>query len=383
MRGYQLKADKMKKTLLVTIDFWPKVGGVANYYLNLCRNFKLNKIVVLTTKIEREPEDKKLKNNFNFEIYRKGLLTKLPIWPKWLPMFWHIWKVASKEKIKLIWVGDILPTGTVVYYLSKIFKLSYIVSCHGNDLLFAKKVPRKKKMAAKILTSAKYVSANSDYTKKIVQSFGVKEDKIKIVNPGIAVKRASDSADLKVKYGLRDKKVLLSIGRLVERKGFDKVIESLPSVWRKLPELVYVLIGRGEDEGRLKKLARGEERIIFINKEISEFDKWRWLSIADVFIMPSRASSNDVEGFGIVYLEANILGKPVIAGRAGGAQEAVKDGVSGILVNPEDINDIKNAILKIFQDDKLREMISTRARQRAEEEFNWQVILEKFRELLK
>jgi len=111
--------------------------------------------------------------------------------------------------------------------------------------------------------------------------------------------------------------------------------------------------------------------------------KWAWLEQCAAFIMVPRADGDDTEGFGIVYLEANSFGKPVIAANVGGVPDAVEDGVSGLLVNPENEDEIAGAIIKLFCDDNLREKLGRQGKARAEEKFNWPKIAEDFKELLK
>ena len=361
----------MKKTLLISLDFYPKVGGVANYYFNLCRNLDKDKIVVLTDGGEEEELD--------FKVYRKRLLWDF-IWPKWKMMFWYVWQVIRKEKIEMGWAGEVLPTGTVVYYLAKFLKLPYIVSCHGNDILQAKKFKRKEKLARKILGGAKWVGVNSKYTQELVKSLGVGEDKIRIVYPGVEARENQGGAEIAEKYGLENKKILFSVGRLVERKGFDKVIESLDEVWREVPDLMYIIGGDGPDAERLKSLAK-DERIKFLGR-ISDEEKWAWLDLCSVFIMPARETQDDVEGFGIAYLEAGSCGKPVIAGNVGGAKEAVVDGQTGVLVNPEKKSEISEAIIKLFKDKELAKKLGENGKKRVRDEFLWNRIVKRFEEIV-
>ncbi len=385
----------MKKTLLVTIDFWPKVGGVADYYFNLCRNLEKEKIAVLTMKEIRNPAssagEQKLeirdKEDIYFKIYREKLLTRW-WWPKWLMMGRHIRRVVAKEKIEMLWVGEILPTGTVVYYLNKILKLPYVVSCHGKDLLLAKKIRRKEIMARKILQKAKYVTVNSKYTFQLVRAMGIDESKIKIIYPGVEINKeqltlhSGGQARNKVKekllekYDLFNKRIILSVGRLVARKGFDQVIMALPHIVSEVPKVVYVIAGEGEEKNNLniltfKHLNNNKDKVIFAGR-VSDEEKWAWLELCDVLVMPSRESEFDAEGFGIVYLEANSFGKPVVAGRSGGASEAVADGETGILVDPLDSIEIAEAIIKILKDKELAGKLGRQGRFRVEKEFLWQ-----------
>ncbi len=373
----------MKKILLITIDFWPNVGGVANYYFNLCKQLG-NQVAILTIK---HKSVKRLKQNLGFKIIRKNLLIKW-IWPKWILMFWYIWQTIKQEKIEVLWVGEILPTGTVVYYLAKILKLPYIVSCHGMDILQANKTKRRKKMAQKILKGAKLITVNSYYTRELVEKMGVANDKIKVICPGVLVdnNHLTKNKDIKEKfirkYNLRDKKIILSVGRLVERKGFDKVIEALPQIVTKIPKVVYLIAGVGEDELRLKNLSnKVVKSVVFLGK-VSDEEKWVLMDLCDVFITPARKNNEDVEGFGIVYLEANLMGKPVIAGNVGGAKEAVINNETGLLVDPESTNEISEAIIKLLNNSELANNLGQTGRQRVINEFDWEKIGKRMKKIL-
>ncbi len=369
---------------MVTLDFWPQTGGVANYYFNLCRQLG-ERAVVLTTQPLKHKSTEILKQVPGFKIVRRSLLVKW-IWPHWLSMFWHIWRAAKREKADILWVGEILPSGTVVYYLTKILKLPYIVSCHGNDILQAGKVRRRKKMAQKVLSGAKLVTVNSRYTGRLVEKLEIEDGKIKVVYPGVDSR--SKIQDLRIKddliknYKLNGKKVVLSVGRLVERKGFDKVIEAMPQVAAKVPEVVYLIAGSGPDEERLKELSvKASGHIRFLGR-ISEEEKWELLGLCDVFIMPARENDEDVEGFGIVYLEAGLAGKPVLAGKVGGAKEAVVDRQTGLLVNSENLDEISRAIIELLNDQELADKLGRAGQQRAMEEFSWEKVGGEFREII-
>ena len=374
----------MQKIFLVTIDFWPNIGGVANYYFNLCKQLG-NQVVVLTTNLSKRKNIRKLKEDFDFKIIRKGLLLNW-LWPKWMAMFWYIWRVVRQEKIEILWVGEILPTGMVVYLLTKFLKLPYIVSCHGNDILQASKVARRKKMALKILSRAKLVAVNSRYTGGLVKNMGVESDKIKVIYPGIDLK--SKIQDLRIKegllkkYNLKRKRIILSVGRLVARKGFDRVIEIMPRVVQIVPEAVYLIVGAGSDMARLKQLSiKLGKYVIFLGK-VTDKEKQMLLELCDVFVMPARESEEDVEGFGIVYLEAGLASKPVVAGNVGGAKEAVVDGETALLVNPESVEEISQAIIELLSNQELADKLGRAGYQRTLKEFSWEKAGREFKALI-
>lgn len=149
------------------------------------------------------------------------------------------------------------------------------------------------------------------------------------------------------------------------------VIKSMAEAVRQVPNLYYFMAGDGPDKKYLYELAKGVPNIVFLGR-ISDEEKWTWLRNCDIFITPSREIEGDFEGFGIVYLEANICTKPVIAGDSGGVRDAVKGAYSGILVDPEDTNQITGAIVKLAQDPGLRKTLGGQGRERALKEFRWE-----------
>ncbi|MFH1610386.1 MAG: glycosyltransferase family 4 protein [Patescibacteria group bacterium] len=333
------------KTLLVTMDFPPLLGGISQYYHNRVKKISLQEIVVLMNKIKGY-EGVKLDS----KIYFKKFFIKY-FWPHWILLFWHVWKIIKKEKIDRIWVGQVLPVGTAVWVVCKILNLfnknkniNYFVTCHGNDLLRAKSNFRKFKLARKILHKAEFVEANTEFTKNIlIKDYNINNSKIKIVYPECTLSKDMVDNDkvkeLKEKYGLENKKVLLTVGRLVESKGIDQVIKSLDIVKREIPDLIYMVIGDGPDKDRLKQLS---DNVVFIGPVPFE-QLPNYYSVSHSFIMtPRKNMQGDTESFGVVYLEAQAFGLPVIAGDTGGAREASDN---FMFVDSEDINQIANSII--------------------------------------
>ncbi|MEA3463660.1 MAG: glycosyltransferase family 4 protein [Patescibacteria group bacterium] len=353
--------------LLFTLEYPPFKGGVANYYGNIVKFWPSSDSKSVSDIIV-------LRNNDN-------ILLKNWLWPKWLPAVWQLLQTIKKKKIKHILVGHILPLGSVAYCAAQFTKTPYSVILHGMDFTYALRTSRKKWLVKKILNKAQNIICANSYVAGLVGNFlsDKNTDKIIIVNPGIksrVTRNMEHVTQLKKKYNLQNKIVLFSLGRLVKRKGFDKVIKALPKVLKNTPNLAYVIAGTGPDKEYLKKCLNNlrqnaQKKIIFLDK-IFEHEKCAWLDLCDIFIMPARNINGDFEGFGIVYLEANLYGKPVIAGHSGGIMDAVQDGVNGLLVNPESVSDIANAIIKLSRDKKLRKKLGERGKERAVCEFNWE-----------
>ncbi len=341
------------KTLLITLDYLPQTGGVATYYSKLKEYWP-------------EPDDFEVLDNNNHQ-----LLNKQSRWP-WLRSFATVYKKIKQFKPDHVLVGQILPLGTVCYFLSFVIKIKYSVIIHGMDFTFALKQRRKAKLAKKILQRANTVICGNNYTAGLVKEFiGSYQSKVRVVNPGIEVKDRNhdgEVAQLQKEYNLENKTVLFSLGRLVPRKGFDNTLKAL----KNSPNLVYVVAGGGPQENDLKELAKPLGQSVIFLGNLSNEDKWSWLCLCDIFIMPSREIKGDFEGFGIVYLEANSVKKPVIAGDSGGVSDAVKNNLNGLLIDPENIDEISQAITDLANNPEKRLQLGAVGYLRAKNEFNWQ-----------
>lgn len=367
----------MKKTLLLTLDFPPMFGGVANYWANLCRELPGDKLIVLAPEFFDSLE---FDIKQNYLVFRKNLISEQRwLWPKWLPMLAAAWHLASQEKIEKIIVAEILPVGTIAYAIKKLLGIPYIVSAHGLDIAFTQRCGRRKWLTKLILRNAEAIIANSHYTRGCIARLNCcHEEKISVVYPCANINSqefaTEELAKIREKYNLADKRIILTVGRLIERKGHDIVIAAMMGVLKSVPNAVYLIIGQGPRMDYLKDEARRDRvdnRVIFLN-DILDNELPIFYVLADVFVMVSRElSDGDIEGFGTVYLEANGFGKPVIAGRSGGAVEAVEHKVNGLVVDPHNIDETSRAIISLLQNSDLAKELGERGKKRVAEEFNW------------
>jgi phosphatidylinositol alpha-1,6-mannosyltransferase len=179
---------------------------------------------------------------------------------------------------------------------------------------------------------------------------------------------------LKRQHQLNGKTVFLTVGRLIRRKGFDKVLVAMREALKTNANLAYVIVGQGPEEANLRILikALGLTDSVRLLTNVEDDEKYRWFQLADVFVMVSHDQAGDYEGFGIVYLEAGLAGKPVIAGNGGGVADAVVDNETGILVDPENKEALVSAILKLAEFEGLRRRLGDEGRRRAKQDFNWE-----------
>ena len=184
----------------------------------------------------------------------------------------------------------------------------------------------------------------------------------------------------KAALGLQGRRVILSLARLVQRKGQELVIKSLPHL-KDLKDIVYLIAGKGSYENTLKEIvtSMGLQNHVRFEGFVPETRKVQYFQACDIFAMPSKSeeSLGDVEGFGLTFLEANACGKPVIGGDQGGCREAIADGVSGLLVDPDSEQEMAAALERFLQDPAFYEKLSEQGLQRARQAFTWETSCKK------
>jgi phosphatidylinositol alpha-1,6-mannosyltransferase len=208
------------------------------------------------------------------------------------------------------------------------------------------------------------------------------------IAPGIDTDHFSpqDATQLRSELGLSEKKVVVSVGRLVHRKGQDVLIEAMPGILREVPEAHILMIGEGPYrsylENRVKALGL-HERITFIGR-IQYADLPKYICVGDLFVMPSRSrlAGLEVEGLGIVYLEASSCGLPVLAGDSGGAPDALVQNVTGLVVNGIDDQQIATAAIKLLTDIELSKNMGLAGRQWIIDNWRWEIWSKDFEKLL-
>jgi len=343
------------KLLLCTLEYPPQIGGVASYYYHLISNWP-------------KSDSWRVLDNSHGQ-----LCAPAGSWP-WRRAFVALWKELQVAPADLVFIGQILPLGTVALLLNIIKPFAFGLFLHGMDLSFALKSPRKRFLAKLVLQKAKtIVCANSRVQEILLNFLPNLKDKVIVLHPGATVGGADNKikAELENRYHLAGKKIIFSLGRLVKRKGFDQVLKSLEKV--SAESWLYLLAGDGPERESLHALIAQSsvaDKVILMGS-LSEAEKWSCLDLCDIFITTSRDLDGDFEGFGIVYLEANLMAKPVIAGNSGGVADAVINNLNGLLVNPEDTNEIADAITKLLQNPAEAFRLGLAGRERAEKDFSW------------
>lgn len=368
----------MRKGLLITVDFWPRTGGVALYYYMMLTHTRCFEPYVLTVPTGKLTQKEQKLETPHYPIHRKPFYFKY-IWPHWMRLFLELYKLQKKEKFDFFLVGDVLPVGTVALLFFMLFKIPYIVFVHGTDIIYGSQTKRKLRLMKKIFRYARCVVANSQFTKLQLLRLNISKTNIKVLYPCINIDNKENSnqalrKQLIQRYNLENKKILLTVCRLVERKGIQYVINALAEVFHKHPEWMYVIVGDGPYKKNLQEKSREQNlsNRVFILDDVSDSEKYEWFRLSEIFIMtPVQLSDGDYEGFGIVYLEAGFFSLPVIASHSGGVSEAVEDAVTGVIVqDPTDKEKLSRIIEKLFVDENLRKELGKNGKRRAEYQFS-------------
>jgi teichuronic acid biosynthesis glycosyltransferase TuaC len=303
--------------------------------------------------------------------------------------FYYLGIRRTIEKIHWAFHFDIihahvaLPDGYGALLANRTYEKPLIVTIHGLDM--ATTIHRNDRCKQCILevfeVADKVVCVSSKLKKRCLEVYG-DETKFEVISNGISPDKIVETpGHLKEKH--EDKKVLLTAGRLYKLKGHDYVIRALPQLIERVPKLVYFIVGSGPEGNCLKQLVDRlglNDYVEFCGRKDHE-TVMEYMSICDVFVMPSWE-----EAFGIVYLEAMAHGKPVIACRGQGIEDVIVDGKTGLLVKPEDLESLKEAMIKLLSDRSLAENMGRKGRQVVLSNFTWekstQKLLEVYEEVL-
>ncbi|MBI4592185.1 glycosyltransferase family 4 protein [Candidatus Uhrbacteria bacterium] len=345
-----------KKILLITPDFPPNEGGVARYLQTVAEHLK-DRIEVLA---DPHPAWNSFDPNTGYPIYRAPLLSRF-VWPRWLKTVQYLW--TYRTRYDLVLTSHVLPIGSAAFIAKKLTGTPYIVFVHGMDVRLASS-HRKRRLATRVLQGARLVVANSQaLARELVRDFGIKE--VLVVYPCLF----SSSFPPFSPHSPVHPFSLLTVSRLVERKGHTHVLNALAHLrgTGELGEFVYHIVGEGPMEASLRSMVDtlGLSSHVMFHGKVSDEERQRLYQESDVFVMPVSQDSIDKEGFGLVYIEAAAAGLPSIATRVEGVDEAVIDQQTGLLLESQDERLLAGAILTLAKSPELSSGLAAQAREHA------------------
>ena len=371
------------KLLVISELFLPTKGGTAIWFDEVYRRLGDKNIYIVTAKVPGcESYDLTHPNS----IFRVDLRRVWWLRPESLAMYIKLFirsiRIAKKNNVVAIHAGRVLPEGLVALLVGKLLSKKVVIYAHGEEIMTWRQ-PAKFRVMSFTYRHADVVIANSEFTHNELSKLGVYNKQIVRIYPGVDIDRFRPGLpflDLRNALGMKSgQQLILSVGRLSRRKGFDQVIKALPALLKGGLDLKYALIGIGEDEQYLKKLAEENgvaDRVHFLG-HVEANDLPRWYNACDIFAMPNREIEGDTEGFGLVFLEAAACGKPSVAGLAGGTGSAVLEGKTGLRVHGDSLERITESLEKLLIDDGYRLELGEQAKIRACADFAWEAVAER------
>jgi phosphatidylinositol alpha-1,6-mannosyltransferase len=374
--------------LVISELFLPTKGGTTVWYDAVYRRMGGKGVHIITADVPDAAAIDRIHPN---SIHRVGLKRVWWLKPESLGMYLKMLGksllVAFRNKFDAVHGARALPEGLVAWIMARLLRKPLVVYCHGEELSTWGR-GRKFRTMLWVYRHADANIANSEYTLEEMVKLGVRRETITLIYPGVDTERFRPGLpceDLKQSIGLQaGQHLILSVGRLVRRKGFDQVIRAIPELVKQGIDAHYALIGIGEDWDYLSELAKelGVSERLHLLGHVSPEDLPRWYNACDVFVMANREINGDTEGFGMVFLEAAACGKPAIAGDAGGTGAAVVDGETGFRVDGNCVAAVSTALLAVLNNTNLAAHMASTGLARAQTEFSWDSVAEKTHLLL-
>jgi len=382
-----LELDVSSPVLFVTNDFGPRAGGIETFVIGLIERRPFGSTIVYTSSQEDSADyDAQWLRKYGVVVIRDRAKILLPT-PR---VAFNLARIIKERDIKVAAFGAAAPLGLLSASLKRAGVNKTIALTHGHEVWWAKVFPFTVAIR-RIGSTVDTLTYLGEFTQHAIsQSLSGSAGKAMVkIAPGIDVDHfiPVDSTDLRKELNLEGKKVIVSVGRLVHRKGQDHLIESMPQILKSVPNAHLLMVGKGpylEHLAKLVALNKLENHVSFIGR-IQYAELPRFICAGDVFAMPSRSrlAGLEVEGLGIVYLEASSCGLPVIAGSSGGAPDAVIDGVTGFVVDGTDNQQIAKAAIELLNNPEKAKAMGMAGRQWIIDNWRWEIWSARFNELLR
>jgi phosphatidylinositol alpha-1,6-mannosyltransferase len=359
------------RTLLVTNDFPPRPGGIQQFVHNLAIRQPAGSIVVYASRWKGwESFDAEQP----FPVIREETSVLLPT----PAVARRAAEIARDYGCDAVWFGAAAPLGLLAPGLRRRAGIERVVALtHGHEVGWAK-LPVARGMLRRIARGADVVTYLGEYTRvRLARAIGDLTT-LERLPPGVDTdlfKPTVDGSGIRRRYGLRDRPVIVCVSRLVRRKGQDSLIRALPRIRQRVRDAALLIVGGGPYRSTLEVIAR-EEGVadhVVITGSVPWSELPSYYAAGDVFAMPCRTRRGglDVEGLGIVYLEASATGLPVVAGDSGGAPDAVLDGETGFVVPGRDRDALVDRLVQLLTDSALAKRLGAAGRDWVETEWRW------------
>jgi phosphatidylinositol alpha-1,6-mannosyltransferase len=380
------------KTLLITENFPPKSGGSGRWFWELYSRLPHTEYSVLAGEWK---DSDSFDTDSVLSISRYSLSS-----PEWgfisltgaffyLKTVWRIRKQIKQHNITRLHCGRVLPEGVMAWILNIFTGIPYSCYVHGEDLETAASSREQNFLCRQVIKRATKIICNSQNSANLVAKFGEAASRKAIVfHPGVDSSQfvpAEPNVEIRARLNWLDKKVVLTVGRLQARKGQDMMIRALPAIKKNIPNILYAVVGDGDCLTMLQNMVAelGVGDNVQFLREITDQQMIQCYQQCDLFILPNRTIGNDIEGFGMVLVEAQSCAKPVIAGDSGGTSETLIEGQTGFIIDATREHNIVATVVELLTDNQKLKDMGEKGRVHILQNLDWKALVLKAKALFR
>jgi phosphatidylinositol alpha-1,6-mannosyltransferase len=367
------------KTLLISEVFPPQTGGSGRWFWEVYSRLPRESVVIAAGEF---PGAAEFDRGHDVNVIRLPL--SMPAWgfrslqgfKGYWRLFWELRRLVREHNVQAIHAGRVLPEGWLAWMLGRWCGIPFMVYVHGEELSYGDHSRELAWMMRRVFSGSERVIVNSQNTKRLVHShWKVSDERLTMLHPGVDTQRFRPSprnSKIRGTLGWADRTVILTVGRLQKRKGHDMLIRALPQIRESVPNVLYAIVGEGEQRTELQNLvlASGVSDSVQFLGELPDEPLIQCYQQCDLFVLPNREVDGDFEGFGMVLLEAQACGKPVIAGDSGGTAETMIPDKTGLIADCTSPVPLAAAVMEILCKGKPGEMAQA-SRDWVVERFDW------------
>jgi phosphatidyl-myo-inositol dimannoside synthase len=366
--------------LLISEIFPPRTGGSGRWFWEVYRRLPRESVAIAAGQDPRQEE---------FDRQHQLRVERLPLTlPAWGLRSWsglrgyvralrHLRRTVRKESVSMVHCGRCLPEGVMALALKAWLGVPYLCYVHGEDVNTATTSREHTLLVRQVLRRAECLIANSRSTERLLlDEWGLGGDRVFVLHPGVDIERfvpAACNRSVRERLGWGDRPVILTVGRLQKRKGHDRMIEALPAIRGVFPDILYAIVGDGEERAALESqaAASGLEAHVQFLGEVNDAELVHCYQQCDLFVLPNRQVGKDIEGFGMVLLEAQACGKAVVAGDSGGTAETMRIPQTGRVVCCDGSEQLAALLTELLLNPSLLARMGEAGRRWVVDRFDW------------
>ena len=374
-----------EQTLIITNDYPPRPGGIQTFVFEMVRRFPAESVTVLTSNFDGAQE---FDSENPWDVVRMDTEILLPKKATLLEAI----RVIEQKKITRVIFGAAAPLGLLAKEFRELGVEIIIGITHGHEAGWAS-TPGTRQALGRIGEYADRLTYLGSYTQNKISPALEPQDasNMRQLTPGVDTedfhpRRKELATVFREEIGFKNRPVVVCVSRIMARKGQDTLIEAMPLIKQNVPDVALLIVGDGPYRPQLEKRikALGLEGDVFLTGKVAREDLPTWYAVGDIFAMPcrTRAAGWDVEGLGIVYLEASATGLPVVAGDSGGAPDAVIEGVTGFIVDSRNEKPVAGALVHLLNDMELAQRMGAAGRRWVEQSWTWDYSFNRLTQML-